>query len=215
MRLTIDEIRPAHFLAEWPEQFEIFSHLEFACGIPQLLFAVTTYKPGGVPNVRPHTWSSFASGRDGYYALLSGWSVQSHTYRNILRDGCFCVNFLSPAHYDAMMRCIRQNEDERDEFAACGFGLSPCVKIPAPRIAEAFLALECVLADAPIIAGGALPMVAGRVVSANMDEAYARGYDEKYGRRGFSLNVHSPMDCKTGVCAPVGVATLQVDRKLE
>ena len=78
--------RPAHFQAEWPEQFEIFSHLEFACGIPQLLFAVTTYKSGGIPNVCPHSWSSFVSGSDGYYALLGGWSAQSHTYRNILRD---------------------------------------------------------------------------------------------------------------------------------
>ena len=51
MEYKIGADRPAHFQAEWPEQFDIFSHLEFACGIPQLLFAVTTYKPGGVPNV--------------------------------------------------------------------------------------------------------------------------------------------------------------------
>ena len=215
MEYKIGADRPAHFQAEWPEQFEIFSHLEFACGIPQLLFAVTTYKPGGVPNVCPHSWSSFSSGSDGYYALLSGWSVQSHTYRNILRDKCFCINFLSPEYFDALMRSVSQNADDTDEFAACGFGLSPSEKIAAPRISESFLSLECELADAPSLVGGALPILAGRVLLSHIREGYARGYDEKYTPRGFSYNVHSPMDCETGVCAPFGVAVLQVARKLE
>ena len=108
------------------------------------------------------------------------------------------------------MRSISQNADDTDEFAACGFGLSPSEKITAPRISESFLSLECELTDAPALSGSALPLLIGRVALAHIREDYARGYDEKYTPRGFSLNIHSPMDCETGVCAPFGFATLRI-----
>lgn len=43
--------RPETFPEQWPGQCEVFSHLEYACGIPSILYAVTTYKENGLGNV--------------------------------------------------------------------------------------------------------------------------------------------------------------------
>ena len=40
--------RPETFPEQWPGQCEVFSHLEYACGIPSILYAVTTYKENGL-----------------------------------------------------------------------------------------------------------------------------------------------------------------------
>lgn len=96
MKIGIEARRPAHFHPDWPGQFELFSHFEFACGIPQLLFAITTYKPNGMPNVCPQSWSSFVSGENGYYAVLGGLMRRTHTHQNILRERCFCLTSSPP-----------------------------------------------------------------------------------------------------------------------
>ncbi len=216
MDIEIGTQIPSHFQPEWPEQFELFSFLEFACGIPQILFVVTTYKPDELPNVCPHTWSSFVSGKDGcgYYAVLGGLMERTHTYRNILRDRCFCINFLSSTYYDAMMRAISQNEDTRDEFAVCGFTKAECKTIHAPRISESFLSLECELSDVAEVAGGALKLIIGKTTFVTIKEGYGEGIDLKYGENGFSYNVHSPINTTTGICDPVAIAELEIARKL-
>jgi len=212
MKINVDARLPECFQADWPGQFELFSHFEFACGIPQLLFAVTTYKANGLPNVCAQSWSSFVCGKDGYYAILGGLMECTHTWHNILRERCFCLNFLSPALYDSMMRSIEQNDDSTDEFAVCDFTPEPCAAICAPRIAESFLTLECVFDEALSPQSGAFSLLAGRTVYASVEETYARGIDAKYGPDGFSLNIHSPIDLRSGRCDKVGVATLTVEK---
>lgn len=216
MSIEIGSQIPSHFKPEWPEQFELFSFLEFACGIPQLLFVVTTYKENGFSNVCPQTWSSFVSGKNGcgYYAVLGGLMERTHTYRNILRERCFCIDFLPQSYYDSMMRAISQNEAETDEFDVCGFTKAECTTIHAPRIIESFLSLECELSDVAETAGGALKLVIGKTTHVTIQEAYAVGIDEKYSKNGFSLNIHSPINAITGICDPVGIAELSVARKL-
>jgi hypothetical protein len=51
MEIVIGSRCPSHSKPGWSGQFDVFSHLEFVCGIPQTLFVITTYKDGGVPNV--------------------------------------------------------------------------------------------------------------------------------------------------------------------
>jgi len=213
MKIEIGAQLPAHFQPDWPGQYELFSHFEFACGIPQLLFAVTTYKPNGLPNVCPQSWSSFVSGKDGYYAILGGLLPGSHTYENILRERCFCVNFLSPALCGAMMRSIEHNGDEADEFAACGFTPEPCAAIRAPKIAEGFLTLECEFRQLLTPQDGALSLIVGRTLRAYVEEEYAHGVDAKYGADGFSLNVHTPIDLFSGRCDRCATATLRVEER--
>lgn len=214
MDYQIGDQIPSHFQPEWPGQFDLFSYFEFACGIPQLLFAITTYKEGEVPNVCPQSWSSFVSGKDGYYVVLGGLMERTHTYRNILRERCFCVNFLSKDHFDSMMRSIEHNEEEADEFKVCGFSKMPCDTIHAPRIGEGFLTLECELSQEAEAANGALKLLIGKTKHAAVLEGYAAGIDAKYGSAGFPLSVHSPINFETGICDPFAIATLKIERKL-
>ena len=70
MKIEIGENRPEHFKESWPTQFDLFSHFEFATGIPKMLFAVATVKENGRPNICMCSWSTFAGNGNGYYAVL-------------------------------------------------------------------------------------------------------------------------------------------------
>ena len=134
--------RPETFPEQWPGQCEVFSHLEYACGIPSILYAVTTYKENGLGNVCCGAWASFPGDGGGFYALVP-LPASTHTLANIRRTGEFCVNFLPVRHFDALMRTVRQNGMEDDEFTEGGFTPEPARTVGAPRIAESFLTLEC------------------------------------------------------------------------
>jgi len=54
MKIDISKDFPAFFRPAYPQEFEIFSHLETTASIPQPLFAITTYKANGLPNRRFH-----------------------------------------------------------------------------------------------------------------------------------------------------------------
>jgi flavin reductase (DIM6/NTAB) family NADH-FMN oxidoreductase RutF len=215
MKRTIGLSRPDSFKPEWPGQYDLFSHFEFACGIPQVLYAITTYKQNGLPNVCPHAWSTFVGGKDGYFAVLGGLMERTHTYHNILRGKCFCINFLPPSYYDALLYSISNNEEETDEFAVCGFSAAPCETIAAPSISESFLTLECELTEETKAVSGALSLLIGKALCASFLEGYASGIDKKYGKEGFAFNIHSPIDLETGICDRVGLATLQIDRVID
>lgn len=58
MKIEIGDKLPAHFKECWPGQYEVFSHFEYACSIiPHALFAITTLKENGKPNINFHAWS--------------------------------------------------------------------------------------------------------------------------------------------------------------
>jgi flavin reductase (DIM6/NTAB) family NADH-FMN oxidoreductase RutF len=213
LKIEISDQFPKHFVHEWPGQYDIFSHLEFACGIPQAIFAVSTQKVNGKPNLCPQSWSSFFGNNKGYYVVLGGLTKSSHTYQNILYGKSFCVNFLNSSYFDSLMQCIAHNSDEDDEIAACDLHGEKAETVDAPRIAEAFLTLECELNQCTEIAGNAdLSLIVGRVKHAAIDESYATGIDGKYGADGFFFNIHTPVDWKSGQCSPVGIGTLRVER---
>lgn len=183
----------------WPGQFETFSPLEFACGIPHTMFAITTLKENGMPNVCLHSWSCFSGDSGGFFAIMAGLCRRSHTYSNIVRDGSFCINFLSEKYFDACMNTVRLNSPADDEFAAGGFTRESCRVISSPRIAEAFLSLECKLEyNVDISKKGINSLIIGRVVHAAAEEAFMEGLDKKYSENGFMLNIHSPTDYATG-----------------
>ena len=49
MKVEIGSRRPEAFKEYWPGQYELFSHFEYACGIPHVLFVITTVKENGKP----------------------------------------------------------------------------------------------------------------------------------------------------------------------
>ena len=94
MKIEIEKDFPQYFKPAYPEEFELFSHFEVTAGIPTVLFAVTTWKENGKPNVCFHSWSCFHGDKTAFFAVMGNLYQHTHTYANIQREKCFCINFL-------------------------------------------------------------------------------------------------------------------------
>jgi flavin reductase (DIM6/NTAB) family NADH-FMN oxidoreductase RutF len=70
---------------------------------------------------------------------------KSHTYKNIIRDREFCVNFIDYRYIENCWDTVKNNLDEIDEFKAGDFTEERSKIIAPPRIAESFMSLECSL----------------------------------------------------------------------
>lgn len=213
MKLQVGTERPGHFQPGYPEQWDIVSHLECAAGIPQALFAITTRKENGQPNVCFHSWSCFHGDKTAFFAVLGGLFQHTHTYANILREGVFCLNFLPLSAYEGLCKTILYNQEDLDEIQAGGFTLEPAATMDAPCIRESFLQLECTLEEAKDLSGaGITAMVTGRVQQVRLEEAYARELDRRYGPAGFMLLASAPQNLQTGQASPSRILTLNVAR---
>ncbi len=212
-KIEIGEQRPAHFQQYWPGQYDTFSHLEYACGIPSILFAITTLKENGKPNVNFSAWSSFGGDGRGYYAVMPGMLHHTHTYANIRRTGEFVINFLNPGYFDACSATIRANDDEADEIAAGSFTREDAATVACPRLQEAFLSLECTLEREVTLGDAAISSILiGRVRHIAADAGYANGIDGKYGESGFMLHIHAPKNLTTGEGQASAVAVCRIVR---
>jgi flavin reductase (DIM6/NTAB) family NADH-FMN oxidoreductase RutF len=199
MKIEIGDKKPDNFKEVWEGQYNIFSHFESACGIPHTLFAITTLKENGKPNVCFHCWSSFSGDGKGYFAVLGGLMQHTHTYKNILRTGEFVVNFLNKNYFDSCCSTINNNNDDTDEFEAGGFTSEQSSALSCPRIAEAFLSLECKLEKTiDLSEGGITSLVIGRVINMAMQEEYSKGMDEKYEEEGFMFYTGAAKNLLTG-----------------
>ena len=213
MKLQVGTERPGHFQPGYPEQWDIVSHLECAAGIPQALFAITTRKENGQPNVCFHSWSCFHGDKTAFFAVLGGLFQHTHTYANILREGVFCLNFLPLSAYEGLCKTILYNQEDLDEIQAGGFTLEPAATMDVPCIRESFLQLECTLEEAKDLSGaGTTAMVTGRVRQVRVEEAYAKELDRRYGPAGFMLLASAPQNLQTGQASPSRILTLNIAR---
>lgn len=189
------------------------SHLECAAGIPQALFAITTRKENGRPNVCFHSWSCFHGDKTAFFAVLGGLFQHTHTYANILREGVFCLNFLPLSAYEGLCKTILYNQEDLDEIQAGGFTLEPAATLDVPCIRESFLQLECTLEEAKDLSGaGITAMVTGWVRQVRVEEAYAKELDRRYGPAGFMLLASAPQNLQTGQASPSRILTLNIAR---
>ena len=212
MKIEIGKDFPHYFKSAYPEEFELFSHFEVAAGIPSALFAVTTWKGNGQPNVCFHAWSCFHGDKTAFFAVMGNLYQHTHTYTNIKRDRCFCINFLPISYYDRLVNTIRNNDVEADEFAAGQFTLSNARTIHAPVIQEAFINMECTLEDVRDLSGaGITTMVVGRVQHISVEKEYAQGYERRYGRDGFMMLVPAPQDLVTGEPGQSAIASVKIE----
>ena len=125
----------------------------------------------------------------------------------------FCINFLPISCYDRLVNTIHQNEWYDDEFAAGGFTVSNAKAIHAPAISEAFLTMECTLKEIQDLSGaGITAMVIGQVQHISVEEAYAQGYELRYGKDGFMLLVPAPQDLVTGEPNQSAIATVHIEK---
>lgn len=213
MKIEIGKDFPRYFKAAYPEEFELFSHFEVTAGIPTVLFAVTTWKENGKPNVCFHSWSCFHGDKTAFFAVMGNLYQHTHTYANIQREQCFCINFLPLSCYDRLTDTIRHNDMETDEFAAGHFTLSEAKTIHAPAIKEAFMNLECTLKEVRDLSGaGITAMVIGKVQHISVEEAYAQGYEPRYGKDGFMMLIPAPQDLVTGAPNQSAIATAKIER---
>lgn len=70
MKIEIGKDFPQYFKPSYPEEFELFSHFEVTAGIPTVLFAITTWKENGKPNVCFHSWSCFHGDKTAFFAVM-------------------------------------------------------------------------------------------------------------------------------------------------
>ena len=102
---------------------------------------------------------------------------------------------------------------ETDEFTAGNFTLSHGKTIHAPVIEEAFINMECTLKEIKDLSGaGVTAMVIGQAQHISVDEAYARGYEPRYGKDGFMLLVPAPQDLVTGEPNQSAIATVKIEK---
>ena len=212
MKIEIGRDFPPYFCPAYPEEFDLFSHLEVASAIPSAMFAITTWKENGMPNVCLHAWSCFHGDKTAFFAVLGGLYQHTHTYANMLRERCFCLNFLPASVYDRLVATIAHNDLETDEFQVGGFALEHGKIIHAPAIREAFMHLECTLVDMRDLSGaGITAMAVGQVERVAVEQDYAQGY-ARYGKDGFMLLVPGPQNLATGAPGQSAVAAVEILR---
>ena len=105
MKIEIGSDFPKYFKPSYPEEFELFHHFEVTAGIPTVLFAVTTWKENGKPNVCFHSWNCFHGDKTAFFAVMGNLYQHTHSYKNIQREKCFGINFLPISSYDSRGFC--------------------------------------------------------------------------------------------------------------
>ena len=198
MKLEISQL-PDNFQETWPGQLTIFSWIEFVTAIPQAISVITTYKEGNIPNACPQSWTTYTGDDAGYYVIFSIMNT-NHTYKNILREEEFVVNFPGSGEFRKCMDTIKNNADDTDEITASGLTIEASKTVNAPRIKECFLNLECKLGwERPLHTDSIWHVFAGEVVHVAVSSDHVKtGSNGRYGDKGYIYNIHSPFDPSTG-----------------
>lgn len=198
MKTEVGMERPLHYKEYWPGMYDLFSHYEYISNVPQPLFLITTLKENGKVNACFHSWSAFSGDAGGFFAVISGLMKHTHTYKNILRDKEFCVNFLSAEYYEACRATIQENGDDVDELVTAGLTAEVSSVVKPPRVKEAFLSFECKLhSDTDLSGKGISTMIVGQVVNAVVEGEHSDAA-ELCGINGFMYYVHAPKNPVTG-----------------
>lgn len=213
MKIEIGKDFPQCFIPSYPEEFKLFSHFETTARIPTVLLAIITWKENGKPNVCFHAWSCFHGDKTAFFAVMGNLYQHTHTYANIQREKCFCINFLPISYYDKLIDTINHNNYEADEFSVGKFALINAKTIHAPMIQEAFINMECTLKETLDLSGaGITAMMIGQVPHISVEEEYAQGYEKRYGKDGFMMLVPGPQDLKTGEPNQSAIATINIEK---
>ena len=99
------------------------------------------------------------------------------------------------------------------EFAAGDFTLSNAKTIPAPVIEEAFINIECTLKEIQDLSGAGIEaMVIGQVQNISVEENYAEGYAQRYGKEGFMMLVPAPQNLISGEPNQSAIASVAIEK---
>ena len=205
-----------NFEERWARQFRVFSWVEYVSAVPQAISVITTWKENRLPNACLQAWTMYTGDVRGYYVIFSIMK-DTHTYKNILRDRDFVVNFPAMDEFDRCYQTIKNNADEIDEITTSGLTVEPSQIVNAPRIKECFLNLECRLKwHRPLHEGSYWHVFAGEVIHVGIESSHAQsGTYRRYGSSGFVYNIHSPIDPGTGAQDDAMVGKIEPVQRME
>jgi flavin reductase (DIM6/NTAB) family NADH-FMN oxidoreductase RutF len=128
-----------------------------------------------VPNIAPKSWVQMVSFEPPI--LMFSGSKGNTTENNILKTGCFAVNFVDSSMAKAVYGCLKWHGEERIE--KCDFTLVPASKIESPLVDECKAHLECRLVDTKRVGTGFV--IFGEIVAASIwDEILKAEPDKRY-----------------------------------
>lgn len=151
------------------------------CVVPRPIAWVSTVDAEGMRNVAPFSFFMAITGDPPTVAFSSGARAagpdaprsKKDTLMNVEATGSFVVNVVDDALAEQMNVTSGEYPPEVDEFALAGLEAAPSVKVPAPRVALAPVAMECRLVQT--IPVGRVPhhLVIGEIVYFHLrDDVY-------------------------------------------
>ena len=141
-------------------------HLLTSTIIPRPIGWASTLSADGMPNLAPFSFFNALSGEPPYLMLSIGQRAgdAKDTLANILATKEFVVNIVGE-HVATHMNLTSGNyTPDVDEFTVSGLTRAPSRKVKPPRVAEAQVNLECVLAQAVPLPRSEYTLVIGEVV---------------------------------------------------
>lgn len=130
---------------------------------------------------------------ENYYCIMSLMRY-GHTYKNIKQNKAWCINFPSFRIKEESLATIKHNDDATDEITNSGLTLEEAQTVPAPRIKECFLNLECEWEwEKEFFEGSHWLLVCGKVQHIAVSEEMASvGSEGRYGLNGPIFYMHGP-----------------------
>lgn len=169
MKHELEMKKPDYLIEDWPGKFDGFSWLEYVISVPNPIFIVTTLKESGMSNANLQSWGLLLGEKNEFWSFLAIKDHQ-HTYKNILREKEWCINYPSFDNYPESFETIYCNHSSTDEITASGFRAEASKTIKTPRIAESLINLECILQwDKPLYERSNWHLFAGKVMHAAVD----------------------------------------------
>ena len=118
-----------------------FAGLLKAVVIPRPIAWVSTTSAGGVDNLAPHSFFTFAS---EVPPVLQFTSIgRKDSLRNATETGEFVVNLADLGNLEAVNASGTTYPPEEDEFEALGIEREPSAAVKPPRVAGSPVAIEC------------------------------------------------------------------------
>jgi len=149
-----------------------------ACVAPRPIGWISSLDEKGVPNLAPYSFFNAVTA-DPPLVMYASNGRQPHgpkdTVGNIETTGTFVVNVATWDLRDAMNATSAPVEPHVDEFALAGLTAVPGTIVPAPRIRECPISMECTLHQVVELPSNQEDsrntMVIGRVVGLHIDDS--------------------------------------------
>lgn len=141
-------------------------HLMTGTIIPRPIGWASTLAADGVPNLAPFSFFNALSGDPPYLMISVGQreGQAKDTLANILATKEFVINIVGEHVALNMNLTSGSYAPHVDEFRVSGLTAAPSQKVRAPRVAEAHVNMECVLAQAVRLPRSEYTLIIGEVV---------------------------------------------------